>query len=215
MEMCFYFSCINIWVGWFCPMVYVCVLSCLSHVWLFVILWTVAQWPTRLVYPLDPTSKNTGVSYHYLLQGIFLTHGWNACLLHSKCILYPVNHLGSPCHRSMLFEVVVLLLSTSPFPVYESFVLSRSSPTLGMISFVLISNACMLSYFSHVWLFATPWTVACQAPLSMGLSRQEYWSELPSCLPGNLPHPGIKPVSLTFLSLGLTGGFFSHMRSLF
>ena len=34
----------------------------------------------------------------------------------------------------------------------------------------------MLSHFSHVQLFATPWTIACQAPLSMGISRQEYWS---------------------------------------
>ena len=39
--------------------------------------------------------------------------------------------------------------------------------------------ACLLSHFSHVWLSATPWTTACQAPLSMGFSRQEYWSGLP------------------------------------
>ena len=42
----------------------------------------------------------------------------------------------------------------------------------------------MLSHFSHVWLSATLWTVACQAPLFMGLSRQEYWSGLP-CPPGS------------------------------
>ena len=40
---------------------------------------------------------------------------------------------------------------------------------------------------SHVWLFVTPWTVACQAPLSMGFSRQEYWSRLPCPPPGDLP----------------------------
>ena len=40
---------------------------------------------------------------------------------------------------------------------------------------------------------ATPWTVACQAPLSMELSRQEYWSVLPFSLPGDLPNPGIEP----------------------
>ena len=45
-----------------------------------------------------------------------------------------------------------------------------------------------------VGLFATPWTVACQAPLSMGFPRQEYWSGLPSPLPGDLPDPGIKPM---------------------
>ena len=48
---------------------------------------------------------------------------------------------------------------------------------------------------SHVWLFATPWTVACQAPLSMGFSRQEYWSRLPFPSPGNLSNPGIEPRS--------------------
>ena len=42
-------------------------------------------------------------------------------------------------------------------------------------------------------LFATPWTVAYQAPLSMGFSRQEYWSGLPFPFPGDLPNPGIKP----------------------
>ena len=53
----------------------------------------------------------------------------------------------------------------------------------------------MLSRFSHVWLFETPWTVACQAPLSMGFSRQEYWSSLPFPPPGDLPDPGIKHTS--------------------
>ena len=49
--------------------------------------------------------------------------------------------------------------------------------------------------FSRVWLFATPWTIACQAPLSMGFSRQEYWSGLPCPPPRDLPDPGIKPAS--------------------
>ena len=48
---------------------------------------------------------------------------------------------------------------------------------------------------SHVRLFATPWTVAYQAPLSMGFSRQEYWSGLPFPSPGDLPNPGIEPGS--------------------
>ena len=45
----------------------------------------------------------------------------------------------------------------------------------------------------HVRLFATPWTVACQAPPSMGFSRQGYWCELPFPSPGDFPDPGIKP----------------------
>ena len=43
----------------------------------------------------------------------------------------------------------------------------------------------------------TPWTIACQGPLSMGFSRQEYWNGLPCPPPGNLPDPGIEPVSCT------------------
>ena len=46
-----------------------------------------------------------------------------------------------------------------------------------------------------VRLFATPWTVAYQAPLSMGFSRQEHWSGLPFPSPGDLPEPGIEPGS--------------------
>ena len=49
---------------------------------------------------------------------------------------------------------------------------------------------------SRVQLFVTPWTVAYQAPPSMGFSRQEYWSELPLPSPGDLPNPGIEPRSL-------------------
>ena len=45
---------------------------------------------------------------------------------------------------------------------------------------------------SRVQLFATPWTVDLQAPLSMGFSRQEYWSGVPFPPPGGLPHPGMK-----------------------
>ena len=48
---------------------------------------------------------------------------------------------------------------------------------------------------SRVWLFATPWTVAYQAPPSKGFSRQEYWSGLPFPFPGDLPDPGIEPGS--------------------
>ena len=51
---------------------------------------------------------------------------------------------------------------------------------------------CMLSCFGHVQLFTALWTVACQASLVMGFSRQEYWSGLLSPSPEDLPDPGIK-----------------------
>ena len=52
-----------------------------------------------------------------------------------------------------------------------------------------------LKSLSRVRLFATPWSVAYQAPLSMGFSRQEYWSGLPFPSPGDLPDSGIEPGS--------------------
>ena len=74
-------------------------------------------------------------------------------------------------------------------------------------------QGCMLSRFSHVQLFETPWTVAYQAPLSMRFSREEYWSGLPFPSPRDLLNPGIELTSLT--SPALAGWFFhySHLGS--
>ena len=91
---------------------------------------------------------------------------------------------------------LILAMTTHHF-YYTPFFRSKSvcsSPHLRDI-------VCVLSHFSHV--FATLWTVAHQAPLSMRFSRQGYWSGLPCPPPGDLPDPGIKPVSL--MSLALTG----------
>ena len=71
----------------------------------------------------------------------------------------------------------------------------------------MIKRACVLKHFSCVQLFATPWTAAHQAPLSMGFSRQEYWSGLPGPPPGDRPNSGIKPASLK--SPALAGRFFT------
>ena len=63
----------------------------------------------------------------------------------------------------------------------------------------------LVQLLNHVRLFLTPWTVACQAPLSMEFSMQEYWSGLPFPTPGDLPHLGIE---LMFpASPALAGGF--------
>ena len=58
-----------------------------------------------------------------------------------------------------------------------------------------LKDMCMLSCFSHVRLFATLRTIACQALLSMGFSRQEYWGGIPCPPPGDLPDTDIEPVS--------------------
>ena len=68
-------------------------------------------------------------------------------------------------------------------------------------------HECVLSHFSCVRLFVTPWTVAHQTPLFLGFSRQEYWSEWPCPPPGDLPDSGIKPTSL--MSPALASGFFT------
>ena len=69
---------------------------------------------------------------------------------------------------------------------------SRTNTTLKQLCF----SECMCGQsLSCVLLFATPWTVAHQASLSMGFSRQEYWSGLPSPPPGDLPDPGFKHTS--------------------
>ena len=71
-------------------------------------------------------------------------------------------------------------------------------------------HGCVLSHFSRVWLFATLWTVAHQAPLSMGFFWQEYWSGLSCSSPGDLPNPGIE---LTFLSLMQWTWTWANIRS--
>ena len=67
------------------------------------------------------------------------------------------------------------------------------------LNLLLLFNRCVVSNS-----LCPPWTVACQAPLSVGFPRQEYWSGLPLTSPGGLPDPGIVPVSPA-----LAGGFFT------
>ena len=97
-------------------------------------------------------------------------------------------------------------LKLSPSPVLMRFM------RFIYIGFVLTRcmHACMQSCFSHVWLFATLWNIACQTSLSMGFSRQEYWSGLPWPPPGDLPDPGIEPAS--FMSPTLAGGFLPYQK---
>ena len=70
----------------------------------------------------------------------------------------------------------------------------------------------MLSHFSHVQIFVIMWTVAHQTTLSMGFSRQEYWSGLPCPLPRDLPDPGTELTSL--MPPVLAGGFFTTSATL-
>ena len=65
--------------------------------------------------------------------------------------------------------------------------LDQFHPLVEVVVAVKVTQSCLA--------LASPWTVACQAPLSMGFSRQEYWSGLPFPSPGDLPDPGIEPKS--------------------
>ena len=81
------------------------------------------------------------------------------------------------------------LSSSSSSLIYASLMAQLEKNLLAMQEKVKVKS------LSRVQLFATPWTVAYQAPLSMGFSRQQYWSGLPFPSPGDLPDPGIKPRS--------------------
>ena len=89
---------------------------------------------------------------------------------------------------SQLFPEILL-----PSTYYWGCFLLYCPETDSLWFFYLFPWACMLSRFSHIWLFATLWIVAHQASLSMGFSRQEYWRELPCPPPGDPPNLGIEP----------------------
>ena len=80
---------------------------------------------------------------------------------------------------------------------------------------MFVIHAYVLSHFSFVRLFGTPWTIVCHSTLPMVFSRQEYWSGMTFQPPGDLPGPGIKPKSLTSPEGSLMGslagasGFFT------
>ena len=77
-----------------------------------------------------------------------------------------------------------------------------------LVNYLLRQSLCVslcVCLLSPLWFFATPWTVACQPSLSVGFPRQEYWSGLPFPPPGDLPIPGIKPMSL----VSSADGFFN------
>ena len=110
-------------------------------------------------------------------------------------------------HQSEFASLTITGLSKTPSAVYIirmapqipkcmcNFILSLSTTTLPTVSISpLFGHVCV--YAQSCLLFATPWTVARQAPLSTGISRQEYRSGLPCLPPGDRPHSGIRPTFL-------------------
>ena len=120
------------------------------------------------------------VARQTLLSRGFPREYWSGLPFHSpECLPHPETEPTSPplshLESQMLTPVIV------PFP---RFCFAK-----------LYSLKVKVKSLSRVRLFVTPWTVAYQAPLSMGFSRQQYWSGFPFLYPGDLPNPGIKPWS--------------------
>ena len=131
-----------------------------------------------------------------LLQGIFLTQGSNPSLQHCRQIVYQLSHKGSPsilewvaypfsscccCYKS-LQSCPTLCDPIDGSPPGSSVPGILQARTLEWVA-ISFSNAwkwkVKVKSLSRVWLFATPWTTAYQAPPFIGFSRQEYWSEVP------------------------------------
>ena len=183
--------------------------------------------PTRLPRPWDSPGKNTGVGRHFLLQCMKVksqSEVAQSCPILSEpmdCSLpgsllhpwhFPVKSTGVGCHcllrRSSSIYSNFNLNSVQP-KTNDSIVINpKMSLTIVIyevnslishsfwISFVLRCVLCAL-LLSRVQLFVTPWTVACQSPLSMGFSRQEDWNGLPCPPPEDLPNTGTEPRSPT------------------
>ena len=132
---------------------------------------------------------------HFLFQGIFPTQGLNPCLLHCRWIYcqWAIREALS----SVYVVNIVYVSCTHILYVYIYYRYTQYTYILYVYIYIICVHACVLSCFSCVWFFAALWTVAHQPSLSVGFSRQKYWSGL-VCPPlGNLPEPGIEPKSLT------------------
>ena len=112
--------------------------------------------------------------------------------------------LQQPEHHSYLIHILPPDCGSDLAPLSLSFVICEMSTINPRAGLCVL---CMLSCFSLVQLFMTLWTVAHQAPLSMGFSRWEYWNGLPCPPPGDLPDPRIEPTPL--LSSALADRFFT------
>ena len=130
-----------------------------------------------------------------------ISAGHSCASVHSRDKDHPEREAGPSLQASAFagllpLSLTRLSLSSSPTVGFSLSPRKTSSSPQVSLSFAGL-HACVLSLLSYVWLFATPWTVSCQALLSMGFPRQEYWSELPFPSLGPLPNPMVEPESPT------------------
>ena len=149
------------------------------------LLWPMdCMYPIRLLCPWNSPGKNTGVGCHSCLQGIFLTRGLNLGLLHCRQILYHLSHSkpAAAAAAKSLQSCPTLCEPTDGSPPGSPVSGILQARTLEWVA-VFFSNAwkwkVKVKSLSRVWLCVPPWTAAYQPPLSMGFSRQEYWSGVP------------------------------------
>ena len=112
--------------------------------------------------------------------------------------------LWLPMQRARVWSLVRKLRSYMPRDMAKNWKIKLKIFKIKLIGSCCVAQGTLLSVLYRKWkwrcsvmsrLFAIPWTVAYQAPPSMGFSRQEYWSGLPFPSPGGLPKPGIEPWS--------------------
>ena len=112
-------------------------------------------------------------------------------------------HVSIPISQVILLAFLPLCTYVCSLSLWPYFCFANKSISRFFLDSTLKKKK-KVKLLSHVQLFATPWTIAHQAPLSMGFSRQEYWSGLPFPYPGDLPNPGIEPRSPALQADALT-----------
>ena len=125
--------------------------------------------------------------YSRICLTVHLPKSWS--ISHQSLPPTPVSSIMSPLAPAQQANTLIIFYKRKLF-----FFLSLPPlQTIGLLIISSFSSPCvhMLSCCSRVWLFATLWTIACQAPLSMEFSKQEYWNGLPFPSPGDLPDPEI------------------------
>ena len=135
-------------------------------------------------------------SIQFFFNFIFNSH---ENILQGKCSCLPFQYF----HKHLM---IWRHISNSGILAAKSLAVKAGSVIRNFYDNLYLICLCVLS---HVWIFATPGTVAHQASLSMGFSQQEYWKGLPFPSPEDLLDPGIEPVS--FASPALAGRFFTTM----
>ena len=181
----------------------------------------------KLLCPWDSPGKNTGVGCHFVLQGIFLTQGLNPrllrllhCWVGSLPLVPPEKPLGErymmPGWMSLMHgqckTTWVLSVSSYSCIFTGSWIFVASWSLVYVQQYITLFIVAVLSP-SCVLLFVTPWTVAHQAPLSMGFPRQEHWGGSPLPSPSALPNPGIKPGSLALADANLSPGLLIYLSN--